>query len=157
VTCPAGPEDDWGARCSLATTTIVVQLDPVLASNAGDCEGRAQVGAATSVDGLVSAIAADPRLTTDGRASVNIGGVSGEVIVVGMAPDWTGTCKWSDGSPAVMLLTVADRPGPIFGLQYPERIRLLVLDLGGRRVAISFRQGWRELIEPIVETFRFGS
>jgi hypothetical protein len=106
---------------------------------------------------LVSAIAADPRLTADGRASVNIGGVSGEVLVVGIAPDWAGTCKWSDGSPAAMLLTVADPPGPIFGLQEHERIRLLVLDLGGRLVAISFRQGWRELIEPIVETFRFES
>lgn len=155
VYCPSG-EEDWGASCSNRYSQIVIQLDPVLATNARECEGLAAVGAPTSVDGMMVALAADPRFAVRAQESVTIGGFNGQAFDISMSPGWTETCKWSDGKPAGLIFTVARPPGPVFGITNEELEHVILLDLGEHIVSIGFRQGWRAAAESIVNTFEFG-
>jgi hypothetical protein len=155
VYCPSN-EDDWGASCSNRYSQIVIELDPVLATNARDCEGLVAVGAPTSVDGMVAALGADPRFAVRAETSVTIGGFRGTAFDIRIASGWNGTCKWSDGNPAGLIFTVAKPPGPVFGINNQELEHVIVLDLGEHTVSIGFRQGWRAAAESIVSTFEFG-
>jgi hypothetical protein len=157
VYCPEdGP--DWGESCRGPgdEEIIVVQRGPVLATDAAGCEGRAATGAPTSIDGMSGAIAADPRLATSQRETVAISGYVGEALYVKLNPSWTKTCKWSAGKPAAMILTVAQPPGPTFGVRTGERMRLMLLDVRGDVIAIITKRTWRISSDPVVETFQFG-
>ena len=157
VYCPdTQSDDDWGASCTNSTSQIVIQLNPVLATNARDCEGVAAAGAPTSVDGMMAALSADQRLAVSGQEIVTIGGFTGRAFDVKLAPSWTATCKWSNGKPAGLIFTVAQPPGPVFGISSEELEHVIMLDLGDQTVSIGFRQGWRFEAEPIVTTFEFG-
>lgn len=155
VYCPS-PEEDWGASCSNRYSQIVIQLDPVLATNARDCEGLVAVGAPTSVDGMMAALNADPRFAVRAQNSVTIGGFRGTAFDIRIASGWTETCEWSDDKPAGLIFTVAKPPGPVFGITNDELEHVIVVDLGERIVSIGFRQGWRAEAERIVRTFEFG-
>lgn len=154
VYCPSS-EEDWGASCSNLYSQIVIQLDPVLATNARACEGLAAVGAPTSVDGMMAALGADRRFAVRAEKTVTIGGFSGTAFDIRIASGWTETCKWSDGKPAGLIFTVAKLPGPVFGITNEELEHVIVVDLGEHIVSIGFRQGWRAPAESIVRTFEF--
>jgi hypothetical protein len=155
VYCPS-TEDDWGASCSNRYSQIVIQSDPVLATNGRECEGLAAVGAPTSVDGMMATLGADPRFALRAQKSVMIGRFSGQAFDIRIAPAWTETCNWSDGKPAALIFTVAQPPGPVFGITNEELEHVILLDLGEHIVSIGFRQGWRVEAESIVSTFEFG-
>jgi hypothetical protein len=105
---------------------------------------------------MIGAIAADPRLATSQRETVAISGYVGEALYVKLNPSWTKTCTWSAGKPAAMILTVAQPPGPTFGVRTGERMRLMLLDVRGDLIAIVTKRTWRSSSDPVVETFEFG-
>jgi hypothetical protein len=144
------------------TSAIVLQTQPVIASDDQDCAGLAAPGAARTVDGIVGALRSDARLVTSVALPVTIGRFTGQVVDLQLAPGWTGTCKWSDGKPAALVLTVADPPGPFFGVIGRERVRQFLLEVGNDVVAIGIDSvdgsdfdSFVSLATPIVQSFRF--
>jgi hypothetical protein len=150
------------ARGPGAQPAIVVQRNQVIGTNAQQCAGLAAPGASATVDGIVAAMMSDPRLQTSDAQPAAIGGVTGRVVDVQLASGWTGTCKWSGGQPAALVLTAAEPPGPFFGLGGHERAQLVLLDVGTDVVSIVIDSpdgsDFDELVSqatPILRTFRF--
>jgi hypothetical protein len=83
------------------------------------------------------------------------------MVNIQAAPSWTGTCAWSGGKPAAVILSATDT-GPAFGLGGPEQGRFIFLDVGASVVAINistpdasnFDQFVTQAM-PIVETMQF--
>lgn len=154
--------DDYYVLGAGTPDAIVMHSNPVLASDANDCEGLAVSGATSSVEAMSSGIANDPRLDSSDPVPVSIGGFDGLQIDIQLDSEWTGTCNFSDGKPAALILTVADPPGPVFGLQASERARLILLDIGADAIAISIGaadgSAFDDLLPvamPIVESLHF--
>jgi hypothetical protein len=115
---------------------IILQPNPIIASDENDCQGLAALDGATTVDGIIGALSSDSRLATSSPRSVTVGQLVGLAIDVELDPAWTGTCSWSDGNPAASILTSPDGSGPLFGLQQSERARIVLVDVGEDVVAI---------------------
>ena len=142
--------------------SIHVGRDPAIGTNDRDCEGLAAAGLGTTVKEIVAGLNSDARLVVTPATAAVVGGFKGQSLDVRLAPAWTGTCKWSDGRPAALLVTVPDPPGPVFGLDGPEQVRMILLDVGDDVVWIGIDSqdgsGFDDLVAqatPIVESFRF--
>jgi hypothetical protein len=142
--------------------SIEFRNHPVVGSNDSNCEGLAAAGIGASVDEIVAALSGDPRLSVTSVGTVAVGDLEGQAMDIQVAPDWTGTCQWSGGKPAAVVLTVADPPGPWIGVQEPERLRVIFLDVGGSVVSItvgsSAGSGFDAFVTqamPIIESARF--
>jgi hypothetical protein len=141
--------------------SIVVQTGPTVASNEQDCAGLAASGRPRTVDAIRDALASDPRFVTS-TEPVTISRVEGRSIDIQLAADWTGTCEWSDGSPAALVLTAAQPPGPVFGIGGSERARVILLEIAGDVIAISIDPSDSSDVDdflsqamPVVESFEF--
>jgi hypothetical protein len=141
--------------------SILVMSGPFVGAADADCEGRPAVGIGASIAELVAAFSNHPAVTTTSAGTVDIGGRTGQVLDVQVAPTWTKTCGWSQGNPATLLL-LATADGPGFGLQGTERGRLILTELDGKVVAIivSAADGPTQaealaLATPIVEAMQF--
>jgi hypothetical protein len=141
---------------------LVATRDPVLGDNNSDCEGLPATGAVPSVSEIVAALSNDPRIVTTQVETVTIGGRTGQSLDLQVASSWTGTCKWSGGKPAALLLTVADPPGPFSGLSGTERVRLILLDVGESVVSIGIYSEAGPMFDafiakatPIVDSMKF--
>ena len=143
-----------GGSIGVMTAPFVSFADP-------DCEGRAPAGVGTSIAEVVAALAGDPRLATTPAQAVTVGGRTGQVLDLQTASDWTGTCSWSGGTPAVIVLSATDT-GPAVGLGGAERARFFFLDVGDSVVAINIVTSDDSTFDafvaqsmPIVESMRF--
>ena len=116
-------------------TEILVMSGPFVGVADPDCEGRPAAGVGASAAELVAALSGDPSLTTASQGVVALGDTTGQSLDVGVAPGWTGTCAWSQGKPAVLLLMATDQ-GPGFGVGGTEQARLILVDVGTTVVAI---------------------
>jgi hypothetical protein len=116
--------------------------DPAPSTNDNGCEGdpNQAIGALT-VDSISSAFAADKRFQVSTPAPVTIGPYSGKAFDMQLAPTWTGTCPWSNGEPAAMVLTVQGGPtptSPSYGLHPGDpSLSVYLLDVGGRLIWIQ--------------------
>jgi hypothetical protein len=126
-----------------------------------DCSDRAPAGLGTSIAEVVAALAGDPRLLTTPPQAVTMGDRTGQTLDIQIASDWSGTCAWSDGMPAVLILSATDA-GPAYGLRGPERARLIFLDVGESVVSIAISPSDASTFEaflaqttPIVDSMRF--
>ena len=151
---------------------------PTALSTDSMCSPKADPAVGRSVDALVAWIGSHPGLVVRDQQPVTIGGYSGQMLDLDVAPTWTATCPdWeADAGPFVPLFTEggwlkADGtggdnaywwgPGGFPGLTSdPER--LILLDLDGDTLAITIDSnvpdGQEALVEtamPIVETFEF--
>jgi hypothetical protein len=142
--------------------TIVLQANPVIGSDENDCEGLAAAGGATTVNGIVASLSMNPKLVTSNPHAMTIGGLAGQAIDLELDPEWTGTCKWSGGQPASLILTTRHPPGPFNGIVDTERWRLVLLDLGDDVVSIIVSTPDAAMFDtvmsqamPIVESVRF--
>lgn len=136
VYCPdTGP--NWGESCGSHANDILVMADPVLGSDAGDCEGLALRGASTSVDGILAALRADQRFIVGQSRLVLVGGRAGLEFVIQIDWDWTETCKWSAPMRGAVVLTTAHPPGPFVGLTGLEKLNLILLQSPDGTVLIS--------------------
>jgi hypothetical protein len=149
---PGSPEA--GGSIGVMTAPFVSFADP-------DCEGRAPAGVGTSIAEVVAALAGDPRLVTTPAQAVTVGDRTGQVLDVQIASDWTGTCSWSGGTPAVIVLSATDT-GPAVGLGRAERARFFFLDVGDSVLAINIVTSDDSTFDafvaqsmPIVESMRF--
>jgi hypothetical protein len=144
-----------------ANGTIGVMTGPFVRFDDRDCEDRAPAGVGTSVAEVVATLAADPRIVTTGAQAVTIDGFTGQMLDVQVAPDWTGTCGWSDAKPAAVIISATDT-GPAFGTGGTGRDRYIFLDVGGSLVAIDIGvadgidfEGFVAQAAPILESLRF--
>jgi len=153
VAPPAGSPEDGGS--------IGVMTAPFVSFSDSDCEGQAPAGVGTSIGEVVAALAGDPRLVTTPAQAVTVGDRTGQVLDVQVASDWTGTCSWSGGTPAVIVLSATDT-GPAVGLGGTERARFIFLDVEGSVVSINIGTSDASKFDafvaqarPIVESVRF--
>jgi hypothetical protein len=116
-------------------------------------------GVARTPEAMAAEFQARPGLVTTTPRAVTVGGLSGLVIDISMAPDWTGTCFYS-GEPAVQLMggvapSVFDH-AVISGLV----LRLYLLERGNSTLAIEIGDFTDEAnldeYTEIVEQFEFG-
>jgi hypothetical protein len=149
------------AGSSEAGGSIGVMTAPFVSFADGDCEGQAPAGVGTSIAEVVAALAGDPRLAATPPQAVTIGDRTGQMLDVQIASDWTGTCGWSEGMPAVLLLSATDT-GPASGLRGTERARLIFLDVEDAVVSINVGTSDGSKFDafvaqamPIVESMRF--
>jgi len=126
-----------------------------------DCSERAPAGVGTSFAEVVTALGEDARLLTTAPQPVTVGDRTGQTLDIRIAADWSGTCAWSDGMPAVLILSATDT-GPAFGLRGTERARLIFLDVDGSLVSLAISPADASTFDdfvaqttPIVETMRF--
>jgi hypothetical protein len=118
--------------------SILVMSGPFVDVADADCDNRPAVGVGASSAELVAAFSSDPIVTTTSAATVDVGGLTGQILDIQLAPTWTGTCDWGSGKPAALLL-LATAEGPGFGLGGTEPARLVLVDVGGKVVAIIVR------------------
>ena len=144
--------------------TVVFHTNPIIASDENECEGLAASGGATTVNGIIASLSGDPRLATSAPIPVAVGDLTGRSLDAQVDPSWTGTCSWSGGHPAALLLTSRVGPGPIFGLQQSEQARIIVVDVGGDVVSIVVESpdpSMFEMVTPeamqMIESIRFGN
>jgi hypothetical protein len=118
---------------------------------------------ATKADRTIGSLESDPRLVVSEPISVTLGEPwpwTGIMVDIALDPDWTGTCPWSDGQPAALLLIRPSGPRiPMLRITGAEHVRLILV--GALSVAIpapdaeSFPAVLRAAM-PVVETFSFG-
>jgi hypothetical protein len=140
---------------------ILVMSGPFVGAADPDCEGRVAAGVGASAAELSAALNGDPRLTATPAGSVAVGDQTGLSLDIQVAPTWTGTCAWSNGKPAALLLLATDQ-GPGFGLGGTERGRIVLVDVGASAVSIiissaddSTQAAILATAMPIVETVQF--
>lgn len=120
--------------------------DPAPSTNGNGCEGDPNhaIGALT-VDSISSAFAADKRFQDVIPAPVTIGQYSGKAFGLQLASTWTGTCPWSNGKPAAMVLTVQGGPtptSPSYGMGPGDpALSVYVIDVGGKPIWIQVPEG----------------
>ena len=127
-------------------------------------------GVGHTVEDLVAAITARPGVVSTRPLPVKVGGYSGQILDLHLAPVWTRGCQAPDG-PFVgvpILLQSESGPGPAIGISRDHPVRLILLDLThGRTVAItifdpepSTSAQFDEKVAaamPVVESFEFSA
>ena len=152
---PVDEQDDGYVISSGDNGVMGLQANPIIATNENDCVGLAAPNGATTVAGIIAALGSDPRFAATSPEPMTIGQYEGQFIDIGLDPTWTGTCKWSGGKPAAVMLTTQVYPGPFFGLVDPERIRLIVLDIGDDVVSVSVNSRLVPEAESVVRSLKF--
>jgi hypothetical protein len=156
---PAGwsntADDRDGYALERSGTAVRVTGGRVLGNNANDCEGLFDQNAPTSVDGTVAALATDPRFTLDTHQPITVGALSGQLLDIHLAATWTGTCNFSAGKPAAILLTAANPPGPVISLVGDERMRLILLDSAEGLISIGVEPSLTPEAQALIDTFEF--
>ena len=125
---PAGPGGPGAG-------SILVMSGPFVGAKDADCQNRPAVGVGATTAELVAAFSTDPAVTTKSAGTVGVGSQTGQVLDIQLSPTWTGTCGWGGGKPAALLL-MATADGPGFGIGETEAARVVLVDVGGKAVAI---------------------
>jgi hypothetical protein len=145
LTVPAGWSAEDGDRTfllnppaggSVAGRSIGLMSGPFVTFKDSACEDQAPAAVGTTVANLVASLSGDHRLVVTTPQAITIGGYVGQMIDIGVAPSWTGTCDWSAGKGAVLIVS-ATTTGPAFGTGGTGRDRYIFLDVGGSVVAID--------------------
>lgn len=149
------------APAAFSGSSIGVMTAPFVRFDDRDCQNRAPAGVGTSVAEVVATLSGDPRLLVSPAPAVAVGDLTGQALDIQVARTWTGTCGWSNGKRAVLILSATDT-GPAFGLQGTERARFIFLDVGGSVVSVNIGVPDESKFEafvaeatPIVESMRF--
>jgi hypothetical protein len=146
---------------SEAGNSIGIMSGPFVRFDDKDCENKAPAAVGTSVAEVVATLAGDPRLVATSPQPATVGALTGQMLDIQVAPSWTGTCAWSGGEPAVLIVSATDT-GPAFGTGGAERARYIFLDVGGSLVSIntgapngSAFEALMAEVMPIIESMRF--
>jgi len=117
------------------TAGIYVFRNPVAASQDPACPDQPEPGVGATSSELVKWIRERPGLTVSNPAMVNVGGLPGISIDVGIKDGWTQSCSFANGSPTVPLFN-GGAAGYHWIMYGDERMRLYVLDLPGGGTAV---------------------
>jgi hypothetical protein len=123
--------------------------------------GSDQPDVAQTPEAMASEFQKRPGLVTSQAKPVTIGGLSGLVMDLRMAPDWKGTCFYSNGQPVVQLIGGVAPSGLDHGLGPGLSMRLYLLKRGDTTLAVEiddFADGAHlDTYSKIVDKFTFGS
>jgi hypothetical protein len=145
---------------------ITIMANVVAAAQ--NCGESGESGVGRTADQLARWIAALPGLKSSSARPATIGGWSGSVLDIQMAPGWSKTCPFAE-EPVVPLLQTSDpaqfHPTGTF-LAKGGSNRLYLLDApGGGNLLINVidipggisLQGYLPVATPVVESMRFGT
>jgi len=115
----AGPADD----------VMNVFFNMRRAAKDAACTEAPEPGVGSTAQALVADLTKDRNLHVSSSAPITVGGNSGYVVDLSIAPTATRTCPFSSGAPSVPLVvdTIAGT-GPFWGVGPAEKIRLVILD-----------------------------
>jgi hypothetical protein len=135
---------------------IGVFRQPSAMSQDRPCSDEVEPGVGRTIEDLVAWLPTVPGLVTTAPTPITIGGHAGQMLDIGLDPDWTATCE-EGTEPVVTFLN----PGIAVGES--QRVRLILLDLGDGDVVATgiwtrdqatFDAFIPEAME-VVESFRF--
>lgn len=139
-----------------------VLISPVIADQQEPCTKTPKPGVGDSVDELIAYIANHPGLTVGAPQHVTIDGMPGQYIdVLGMKPEWTGTCiRYTDG-PVVVLLMQRESAPFYWWMDPTEQTRFMFLDAGdGLTIGVVLDSRIHDLFQqlmdaqmPVVQSF----
>lgn len=116
-------------------------------------------GVARTPEAMTAEFQARPGLVTTDPEPVTIGGLSGLVMDISMAPDWTGTCFYTD-EPGVQLIGGVPPSEFDHGIDRGMTMRLYLLARGATTLAIEISDysdgAHLDEYSAIVEQFEFG-
>jgi Tol biopolymer transport system component len=127
-----------------------------------DCEETPDPDVGTSVEAWSDWLTSHPGLVTTEPQPVNVGGLDGVYIDIGLDPEWTATCPFSQGEPVVPFIFGG---GPSFLHHvilpgFEERLYLLNHNGGNIAIEVGPEGGslpdYLELVEPIIDSIEFG-
>jgi hypothetical protein len=152
------------ARISLST-------DVVPHSQSEPCAEAFEPGVGRTPSAIADWLATLPGLVVTAPAPITVGGLSGVMLDLSVAPGWTLTCQSSQGGPHISTFTDSnpgtgsDFPwaGPDWTVAGEEKARYILLDIGdGRALLIDVdapdEATWDSLIleaMSVIETFEF--
>jgi hypothetical protein len=149
----------------LEAESMRIWYDMRVASGARDCPEEPALGAGHRARDLLQAFTSDSRLVATTPQPVSVGGLDGNVISLGLAPDWKRDCPFTKGIPSAPLFLDDNVDGePAFwGVSGSERLRLMILDdRHGSNVLVMLDstsgKTLNELqarVQPVLDTFRF--
>lgn len=129
---------------------IYLFRNPVAASQDPACPDQPEPGVGATSSELVKWIRERPGLTVSSPAMVNVGGLPGISVDVGIKEGWTQSCAFANGSPTVPLFNggAAGYHWVVYG---DERMRLYLLDLpGGGTVVVNVNTVDGALIDQLI-------
>lgn len=145
VTTPAGWTVDDGDRSFLlnapvagaaARRSIGLMSGPFVTLKDPSCNDQAPAAVGTTAAQVLASLTRDPRLVVAAPQQVAMGDHVGQMVDIRVAPTWTGTCDWSAGKGAVLIVS-ATTTGPAFGTGGTGRDRYIFVDVDGSVVAID--------------------
>lgn len=128
------------------------------------CTTKPEPGVGADAKSLASWVAARPGLTATEPKAVTIGGLQGWEVEAWLAPTWSTSCPFANGTPSVSLL--ANDAGTVRWVAFgSEKLRLDFLDVpGGGTVTVntsatdgSVFPGLSNEVAPIVASMKFAS
>lgn len=183
-TVPAGWANYWDSATALSLTRsadyathtldgpqpgrfheISVITHPNASDQAQACSSKADASVPPTVDGLIGYLRTVDGLDVTNPVEVTISGYPGKMVDLRLASGWAGRCK-GETQPSLEFFTVTDTvfyTNMGLTLVGAERIRLILLDLGGGDVVAflfdsSDPSRFDELVAdgmPIVQSFTF--
>ncbi|MFL5686433.1 MAG: hypothetical protein ACJ77D_10310 [Chloroflexota bacterium] len=149
----------------LENESLRIWFDMRVASKDSGCPETPQAGVGHLARDLVSDFTSDRRLSTTTPKPVSVGGLTGQVLDVGVAADWKRDCPFDKGKRAAPLFLDDNVDGePAFwGVTGPEKLRLMVLDDGHSSnvvVMVDSTSGTtldqlETAVKPVLDSFRF--
>lgn len=151
-TVPAGWENTedcaWcyylGPRGAPENTGIYIWSEAVPHVQADQCTEGPEPGVGRTADAIVTWLTTLPGLVTTTPAPITIGGLTGKMVDLSVAPTWTATCTYaySPGLPLVSTFAGPDaNAGPDWNIQGEGRTRIIALDLGDGRALVIDIEG----------------
>ena len=129
-----------------------VVVSPLIVDQQEPCTKTPKADVGTGVDDLVRYIASHPGLIVGAPQRVTIDGMSGQYVdVLGMKPDWTGTCtRYTDGQTVVLLMQRESAPF-LWWMDATEQTRFVFLDAGdGLTIGVVIDSRIQELFQQLV-------
>ncbi|HKB28313.1 MAG TPA: hypothetical protein VKC59_04755 [Candidatus Limnocylindrales bacterium] len=143
---------------------IIMFSDVAAMSQNPDCQAIPEPGVAQTATAIATWLKSLPGLVATTPVPITIGGLSGRMLDISVAPTWTRTCSFSNGQPVVTTLTHASgATGFDWNVGGTVRERVILLDSGaGPTLLIEIdapdQAAFDTLVAesmPVIQSFRF--
>lgn len=126
----------------------------------GNCNYGPTENVPLTADGLLEWTKANPAFAATGDQPVTVGGLTGYVVALRVAPDWTTPCGYSGGKPVAPLMSGLSPSGLQHQLHPGQATRMYFLDSGSGVLAIEVVDiedlGHLDAYSEVVDSFQFG-
>jgi hypothetical protein len=117
-------------------TTIYLWSDVAAHLQDDACTNAVAPGVGRSASAITAWLGTLPGLATTPPQPISLGGLSGFMLDLSVAPSWTHTCSYSNGDPVVPLFTDPAGGGFDWGTGGAGHDRIILLDLGDGRALL---------------------